>query len=293
MSSGGDQHNGGGSNVYRALRRLPPFYTIQPNALSQAKQLQAWAAFLIDAAAAAFKESGALGISVTPHSPLFRGPREVGRGLSAAGARFVLRHVMEKHGGYLCLPLALESQAGLEEEAERLAAENAAAAAARKNDNADDGFEDITESPGVAAAGSGGAASGSLFLNCDALLILALPCEKIVGTIQKWHDEDQTSHIFSVSEVAEDRDLVKRFKAVMEREGVAAVDIGEPVSLLARGGHQQQPQQQQQAGSLVLTPLDNTTIIDALMTTEHPALAHLKRPTLISSANGSLGLKFD
>ena len=96
------------SGSYKIFRRLPPFYTLQANLQSQSKQISCWGDFILDAAVAAFHQTGALGIQVTPHSLLFRSPVEVNRSLSSKGARATLRALMENHGGHRCLPLSLE-----------------------------------------------------------------------------------------------------------------------------------------------------------------------------------------
>jgi hypothetical protein len=273
------------SGSYKIFRRLPPFYTLQANLQSQSKQISCWGDFILDAAVAAFHQTGALGIQVTPHSLLFRSPVEVNRTLSSKGARATLRSLMENHGGHRCLPLSLEVDGEQQHQQQE-----------DEQENEDEGEYDIIvnedEKNNKHSSSMHQQQPSSLFLNSDALIVLALPCEKIVQSIWAWHDELQTSNIFSVSEIAEDNDIKKRISKIMNsfqagNEEQTANDVGmmilnETINCDGNGKN----------SALQISPLSHATVIGTIMTTEHPAMAHLKRPALLSGAGGSLGLKF-
>jgi hypothetical protein len=276
------------STSYKVFRRLPPFYTIQPQIQTQAKQLSCWSDFILDAAVACYHQTGALGIQVTPHSALFKSPKQVQRHLPSSGARLVLKTMMENTGGHRCLPLSLED-----------------ADDGNNNNNdiqevevvAQDDDEDDFEDAGSPARKISPQSPQSIFANCDALVVLALPCEKILKSIWSWHEETQTSSVFSVSELAEDNDIKKRIAklvAIPSTTGTSG-DSTNDVGLLILGESISCDNNNNIISTnqlLHITPLSMETVIETIMTTEHPAMAHLKRPSLLSSSSGSLGLKF-
>lgn len=299
-SSSPSEKSSATSTSYKIFRRLPPFYTLQPNLQSQAKQISCWGDFILDLATAAFHQTGAIGIQVTPHSPLFKSPPEVNRSLASKGARSVLRALMENQGGYRCLPLALEDED--ENNNNNEVVDNVVKETdddenefdlLQNNEDGDDENDNKMQQP----------LHSSIFSNCDALVVLALPCEKIVQAIWSWHDELQTSHIFSVSELAEDNDIKKRIGKLLQLSTAATnqeagenVSSSDDVGLMILGEsiscENNNNNTKKMSSSIHVSPLSYATVIETIMTTEHPAMAHLKRPTLISGSGGSLGLKF-
>jgi hypothetical protein len=273
--------------TYRVLRRLPPFYTLQPNAQTRSKQLQCWAEFVLDAAAAAHRESGCLGIQLHPHSALFRAPRELGRVLPAAGARAVLRHLMEVHGGYRCLPLALDVAAG-DADADSAAAATAAAAAAHAAREDADGFDDAGEGVGASGADAATAGDGAVFANCDALLVLALPCERLIDCAAAWAARQPVVRVFTLGELASDADLTARLDAAID----GGASVGEPITVAGAVAVAATAKPPPVQAAVVCVAVDAATVFETVMTADHPALAHAKRPALIAAAGGAIGLKF-
>ena len=278
---------------YKIFRRLPPFYTLQPNLQSQSKQIACWNDFILDVALAAFHQTGTLGIQVTPHSPLFKSPKEVNRNLSSHGARTVLRTLVENEGGHRCLPLQLEEDDDQNNENGKNDQQQQ-----QEGDDGDD-FEDVDDDEEAASQQQQN--QRSIFANCDALVVFALPCEQIVKSIWEWHDELQTSNVFSVTEIAEDEDIKKRItKRVGNVVFTASSSSSNPIidagslvigeSIICDGT--QQKDQRNNSSMIHVTPLSAQTVIEAIMTAEHPAMTHMKRPSLLSGASGSLGLKF-
>ena len=281
------------SSPYKIFRRLPPFYTLQPNLQSQAKQTASWNDFILDVALTAFHQTGTLGIQVTPHSALFKSPKEVNRVLGSTGARSVLKVLAENEVGNRCLPLPLEDDS----ENDALNKTEEEDVANDENDDDDDDFEGVAENQSKSHK-----STATIFANCDALVVLPLPCEQIVKSIWEWHSELQTSNVFSVTEIAEDEDIKKRItKKVMSlgrmtnsnNQTPPLADVGAAIlgeTIICDGTTSSSSSSSNSA--IHVTPLTAETVIETIMTTEHPAMSHMKRPGLLSGSSGSLGLKF-